>query len=237
MKRKKHKRKVNRIIIFTSDAANYKTKQIKVHPVLYVLVILFFCVMVGALVGVAMYGSSFMAKVQDNTKALQGTITDLTEENTLLQSENAELMEKVTILSETINQKVLEEQELEAKKVEESLPTEFPLTGSVTVEEVDEPEPICIFTASEGTTVISAATGIVTAIEDDADYGKKVIIDHGNGYQTIYRNQGEVKVKMEEEIARGATIFVISDDNTKVGYQMIKDGNYISPMEVIEING
>lgn len=237
MKSKKHKRKVNRIIIFTSDAANYKTKQIKVHPVLYVLAGLFLCVMVGALVGVVMYGGTFMTKVQENTKALQETITALNDENAALQSENAELMEKVTILSETINQKVLAEQEQEAKKVEESLPTEFPLTGSVTVEEIDEPEPICVFTATEGTTVISAATGIVTAIEDDADYGKKVIIDHGNGYQSIYRNQGEVKVKLEQEITRGATIFVISDDNTKVGYQMIKDGSYISPMEVIEING
>lgn len=237
MKSRKHKRKVNRIIIFTSDAANYKTKQIKVHPVLYVLAIIFLCVLIGSLAGVVLYGSSFMSKVQSGAQKLQETITDLTDENELLKSENAQLEEKVAILSETINQKVMAEQELEAKRVEESQPTEFPLTGSVTVEEAEEPEPICIFTATEGTTVIAAATGTVTAIEDDADYGKRVIVDHGNGYQTIYRNQGDVKVKVDEEITRGTTIFVISNDNTKVGYQVTKDGAFISPMDVIEING
>ncbi len=237
MKKNKHKRKVNRIIIFTSDAANYKTKQIKVHPVLHGLAILLLCIIVGCLVGVVMYGSTFMAKIQDGTEQLQETITGLQEENELLKSENAELTEKVTILSETINQKVLAEQEIEAKKVEESLPKEFPLTGSVTVEEITDPEPICIFTATEGTTVIAAATGIVTAIEDDADYGKRVVVDHGNGYKSIYLNKGEVKVKAEQEITRGATIFIISDDNTKVGYQMMRDDAYISPMEMMEING
>lgn len=237
MKRRKHKRKVNRILIFTSDAADYKTRQIKVHPILYSAIFVCVCLMIGSLLGVILYGSSFMAKVQSSTEQLRETIVTLTEENATLQSENEQLQSKISILSETINQKVIAEQEQEAKLAEASLPTEFPITGSVTVEELKEPEPICVFSASEGCTVVAVAHGVVQAVEDDVEYGTKVVIDHGNGYESIYRNKGNTKVNVGDEIARGTTIYVISKDNVQVGYQLKLNDAYISPMDMIVING
>ena len=62
-------------------------------------------------------------------------------------------------------------------------------------------------------------------------------MDHGNGYVTIYRNQGDVIVKLGDEVAHGTTIFVIGSKNTKFGYQIMKDDVYIDPMDMLSISG
>ena len=61
------------------------------------------------------------------------------------------------------------ENELSATLEKQSLPTEFPLTGSASMEEVTEGEPMCIFHASVGTTVVAAASGTVMAVNDDGE--------------------------------------------------------------------
>ena len=81
------------------------------------------------------------------------------------------------------------------------------------------------------------ADGTVTAVNDDPEYGHNVWVDHGNGYTTIYRNQGEVKVKQGETVTQGTTLFLITDNSSKLGYQMMKDGAYVNPMDMLEISG
>ena len=96
---------------------------------------------------------------------------------------------------------------------------------------------MCIFTAAAGAMAVSTASGTVIAVNDDSEYGHNIWIDHGNGYVTIYRNQGDVKVKQGEEVTQGTTLFLISDENSKLGYQMMKDGVYINPMDMLVISG
>ena len=64
-----------------------------------------------------------------------------------------------------------------------------------------------------------------------------VTIDHGNGYVSTYRNSGDPLVQEGAEIDKGDIIFVISDDNTTLGYQIQQNEQYIDPEELIEING
>ena len=71
----------------------------------------------------------------------------------------------------------------------------------------------------------------------DVDYGNVVSIDHGNGYISIYRNNGTPVVKAGNEITRGAILDVVGEDNAELGYSISKDDTYIEPMEMIEING
>lgn len=119
----------------------------------------------------------------------------------------------------------------------QSLPTEFPLNGSASMQEVTEGDPMCLFTASEGTMVVATASGTVTAVNDDADYGHSVWIDHGNGYVTIYRNKGDVIVKQGDQVVQGTSLFLVTKDNTTLGYQMKKDDVFINPMEMLAISG
>ena len=148
-----------------------------------------------------------------------------------------EQAEEIQILSDTVSQKVQSESELSATLEKQSLPTEFPLTGSASMEEVTEGDPMCIFHASAGTTVVAVASGTVMAVNDDETYGHSVWVDHGNGYITIYRNKGDATVATGDTVVQGTTLFVIGEDNADLGYQMQKDGSYINPMDMLEISG
>ena len=105
------------------------------------------------------------------------------------------------------------------------------------MEVILEEEPICVFSASEGAMVISTANGVVTAANDDSEYEKNVWIDHGNGYVTVYRNAGDIKVKQGEVVTAGTTLFLMNENSSKLGYQMLKDGVYINPMDMLAISG
>ena len=105
------------------------------------------------------------------------------------------------------------------------------------MDEVTDADMLCTFTTVSGSMVVATADGTVTAVNDDPEYGHNVWVDHGNGYTTIYRNQGEVKVKQGETVTQGTTLFLISDDSSKLGYQMMKDGTYVNPMDMLNISG
>ena len=44
-------------------------------------------------------------------------------------------------------------------------------------------------------------------------------------------------IKEGDEVVRGAILYVIGEDNTTLGYQIMYDEKYIDPMELINIDG
>lgn len=237
MKCKKHKRKTNHVVIVTSDAVDANIKQFRIRPWLMQTIIIVACVFIGAVIGYFAYEEKIWEAANEKSSAQQQTMLALEEEKKALESQVESLNNKIAILSETVNQKVQTENELTEELTRQSLPTEFPLTGSASVEEVAEGEPMCVFTASQGTMVVSTANGTVLAVNDDGEYGHNVWVDHGNGYVTIYRNQGETSAQVGDSVARGTTLFLIGEENTKLGYQMMKDGAFINPMDMLAISG
>lgn len=164
-------------------------------------------------------------------------INNLTDENEALTVENATLTSKITVLSETVSMKTATEDAISQETVENAMPKGFPLSGSATMKTAEEGDPMLIFNASEGTNVISSGTGTVISVDADETYGTKVVIDHGNGYQSIYRNQGSALVKSGEELGKGYILFTIGEDNQELGYQIMEHEQYIDPMVLIDING
>lgn len=164
-------------------------------------------------------------------------INNLTDENEALTVENATLTSKITVLSETVSMKTATEDAISQETVENAMPKGFPLSGSATMKAAEEGDPMIIFNASEGTNVISSGTGTVISVDADETYGTKVVIDHGNGYQSIYRNQGSALVKSGEELGKGYILFTIGEDNQELGYQIMEHEQYIDPMVLIDING
>ena len=77
----------------------------------------------------------------------------------------------------------------------------------------------------------------VLSVDADTEYGTKIVVDHGNGYCSVYRNNGTALVKAGEELGKGYILFTIEEDNQKLGYQIMKDDAYIDPMSMIDING
>ncbi len=241
MARKRHKRKNSHVVLVTSDAVDAKLKQFRIRPWILQTVIVIFCVLCGTAIGYLFYETE--DRLQETTRSAS-EVQQLEAENQELAARNAELElqlaaqdEKIQILSDTVNQKVQSETELATQLERQSTPTEFPLTGSATMEEIAEGDPMCVFTAASGTMAVATANGTVIAVNDDAEYGHNIWVDHGNGYITIYRNQGDAMVKQGETVKQGATLFLIGEENNKLGYQMMRDNEYIDPMEMLTISG
>ena len=162
---------------------------------------------------------------------------NLTDENEALSVENSTLSNKVTVLSETVSKKAATEDAISQETVENALPKGFPLSGSATMEEATEGDPMLVFTAAAGVNVLTTGTGVVLSVDADTEYGTKIVVDHGNGYCSVYRNNGTALVKAGEELGKGYILFTIGEDNQKLGYQIMKDDAYIDPMSMIDING
>lgn len=238
MTKKKHKRKVSRVLIFTSDAVNAKERQLKLSPWIANMLIIVFCVVVGSVIGYFMNESKVWAQVQSVYSKQNDTISNLQSENRELNAQIQSLTEKLAVLSDTVNKQNQDAENLKEQIAKQTTPTGFPLTGtSSNVQDYTEEEPICVWEAESNVTVVATAAGVVVSIEEDAVYGHKIVINHENGYRTIYRNKGEAKVKVGDSVARGTTLFLIGSDNLTLGYQIMKDGSYINPMEVLSVSG
>lgn len=165
------------------------------------------------------------------------TINNLTDENEALTVENSTLSSKVAVLSETVSMKVETEDAISQEIVENAIPKGFPMSGSATMKEAGEGDPMLVFTAAQGVNIVTTGTGIVLSVDVDAEYGTRIVVDHGNGYQSIYRNKGTALVRTGEELGKGYILFSVGEDNQELGYQIMKDEEYIDPMVLIEING
>ncbi len=237
MERQRHKRKKHRIVLLASDAVNAGVEQIHYHPWGPWIVILVLCAFLGACLGYFYVTEGLRTERDMDSSEQQAQIAQLEQEKSELESQIESLNETIQILSNTVNQKTQNENQLSEQLEKQTLPTEFPLTGAVTMDMAPEGDPMCIFIATDGAMVVATAGGTVTAVNDDSEYGHNVWVDHGNGYVTVYRNSGEIKVKQGESVTQGTTLFLIGDENTRLGYQMLKDGAYIDPMEMLAISG
>lgn len=164
-------------------------------------------------------------------------IQALEQENESLSLLHEELTEKVTILSNTINQKVEEEEAKEAVEAQAHMPVSFPLTSSASMQDAETEEPMVKLVSSEGNSIVASGAGTVLSITTDSAYLHCVKIDHGNGYVSIYRNDGEVMVREGDEVVRGSILYVIGEENTELGYQIMYQKKYMDPMDLINIDG
>lgn len=248
MKTRRHKRKTNRVMIMASDAVDMGVRQIRLNRQIVWILVTVLCVGIGYIIGRMLFEEQYKAQiweranekiteVQELNRQLQEELEAAEAQRLELESEIIALNGKIDILSDTVNQKTENENTLKEQMVQQSTPSLFPMTGSASIEEITEGEPACILNGTEGITVVAAAGGVVTAVEEDPDYGNRVTIDHGNGYVTIYRNKGECLVKVGDTVVQKTTLFVVGSSNTKLNYQIQLDGEFINPMQLIEISG
>lgn len=248
MENKQERKQKNHVIIITSDVADANVKQFRIKQGVLQGIVIAVCVIIGALLGYCIYEDRIWEVATHKAEAQQEVITQLeqslkeqkTEYDSRIEEYEQEiesLTGKISILSDTVNLKTESENQLIAQLEQRYIPSEYPLTGSAVMEEQKEDRNICVFNASVGCTVAATGAGTVQAINDDGEYGHNVWIDHGNGYITIYRNQGNVIVKLGDTVAPGTTLFLIDKENARFGYQIMKEDAYIDPMEMLSING
>lgn len=237
MSKNRHKRKVSHILIYTTDAVDADIKQVRIHPWVLAGVTLIVCCVLGAVIGYAVYEGELWGRIREHDASQNAALIVAQDEKDALQEKIDEQGAKIEMLSITIQDQTQQIAELQAQIAEQSVPTDYPLTGSASMTVITDGDPMVEFTATEGSTVVAAGKGVVTAVEEDEVYGNRVVIDHGNGYVSIYRNKGESQVKAGDEVASGTTLFMVTEDNRQLGYQIKENDVYIDPTTIIAIKG
>lgn len=91
---------------------------------------------------------------------------------------------------------------------------------------------------ADKTSVVSAATdGTVYAIKNDPRYGLTVIINHDDGYQTIYSNLLTAEFVVQgEQVTKGQSIGTVGNsaafeasDDYHLHFELLKDNEYLDP--------
>lgn len=106
--------------------------------------------------------------------------------------------------------------------------------GEVTAQ---EKPPIVVFSASVGTQVVASGSGTVYSVEADEEYGYQVVVDHENGYHSIYRDVSLPRVEKGDAVKRGQVLYEMQTEGERMGYQLQKDDVYIDPLELMELYG
>ena len=87
--------------------------------------------------------------------------------------------------------------------------------------------------ASSGATIIAADGGSVTTASVYGSYGNCVIIDHGNGYQTLYGHMSSIAVSAGETVSQGQTIGYVGSTGVSTGphchFEVFAGGGRIDP--------
>jgi murein DD-endopeptidase MepM/ murein hydrolase activator NlpD len=90
------------------------------------------------------------------------------------------------------------------------------------------------FIAGEGADVFATADGKVSAILLQPSHGRKVEIDHGNGYTTTYAHLSRVMVKQGQPVKRGQVIAKVGNTGMSVAphlhYEVLKHGQFMDPL-------
>lgn len=92
-----------------------------------------------------------------------------------------------------------------------------------------------------GTPIYATAAGKVVKVDYDSGYGKRICIDHGNGYRSLYAHLYNYQVKIGDEVQKGQIIALMGSTGLSTGphlhyevqYQEAKvnPANYLNRIE------
>lgn len=251
------KRKITYTIILTSDspAASHRRMHIRTGAIAVVSFVLFV-----AVICYAVYSTITMGGYVERSAKQVEQIVQLKEENERLAEEKKSLEDRASSLEETLEKKEAQEHELVAAHEENYIPRGFPMSGAAQIleedtaaetegeEAQDEDDNTLkveakdewkerVFVSTEGTKVVATAPGTIKEVREAEGEVSYVVIDHGNGYVTTYRNLGSPIVEEGSQVLKGVALFLVGENNTETGYSIRKDEGYVDPLELIEIKG
>ncbi len=87
--------------------------------------------------------------------------------------------------------------------------------------------------SNQGTAVYASDGGTVTLAGWNGGYGNCIMIDHGNGYVTLYGHLSSISVSKGQSVTQGATIGAVGSTGNSTGphlhFEVLKDGTRIDP--------
>ena len=90
----------------------------------------------------------------------------------------------------------------------------------------------------EGTPILAAMSGRISEVGNNRTYGNYIIINHGNGYQTVYAHMSKAISKKGQWVTQGSKIGLVGSTGYSTGphlhFMVYKNGNRIDPMTVLK---
>ncbi|MBO7463486.1 MAG: M23 family metallopeptidase, partial [Bacteroidales bacterium] len=88
--------------------------------------------------------------------------------------------------------------------------------------------------ANTGTEIHATANGTVEFIGDKREHGKHIIINHNNGYKTLYAHVSEFMVRWGQKVKRGDVIGLVGNTGKSLTphlhYEVQYNGHAINPV-------
>ena len=182
-----------------------------------------------------------MAEIQNTTNV----------ENQITESETIETDTNTSTSSETTEEVVEETENVEAPIEEEKkeLVFEKPVDGEISVafakDSLVYSETLQEWITHKGidikadkTTIVKAAeAGTVQSIKNDPRYGLTIIVEHEDGYKTVYASLLTSEFVVEgEKVEKGQTLGTVgtsaifeSSDGPHLHFELLKDDEYLDP--------
>ncbi|HLO13141.1 MAG TPA: peptidoglycan DD-metalloendopeptidase family protein, partial [Pseudoneobacillus sp.] len=83
-------------------------------------------------------------------------------------------------------------------------------------------------------TIKAADNGVVIFAGWDGGYGNKIIVDHQNGYKTVYGHLAEIDVNVGQTVPKGSKIGVMGSTGDSTGvhlhFEVYKNGALVNPL-------
>ncbi len=123
------------------------------------------------------------------------------------------------------------------------IPTSWPLTRpgfitrSVSAGLVESGHPGLDVAVAQDTYVRASGSGVVRAAADDSVYGLHVLIDHGNGYETMYGHASRLFVSRGDSVERNEVIALSGNTGKSTAphlhFEIRHNGEPIDPLVVM----
>ena len=101
--------------------------------------------------------------------------------------------------------------------------------------------PAMIIDGKVGGEVVAAARGTVKSIEKLTQTGETMVVDMGNGYEAVYGQLNNIKVKEGTVIEKGQVIATLGEptkyysiEGCNLYFQLRKDGETVDPLNFLE---
>jgi len=88
-----------------------------------------------------------------------------------------------------------------------------------------------------GTPVVATAAGTVALVRSTGDYGRYIVLDHANGYQTLYAHLNDFAVRSGDRVGAGQTIGSVGKSGNATGYhlhyEVHRNGQTVDPIAYV----
>lgn len=86
-------------------------------------------------------------------------------------------------------------------------------------------------------TIKAADNGVVVSAGWGGGYGNKIVIDHQNGFRTLYGHMSSLKVKVGQTVSKGTSIGVMGATGDATGvhlhFEVYKNGSLVNPLSYL----